>query len=162
MILLFIVKTQLGNSFSQAFLQRAIEYVNKAFDTNLTYNYTFYAHKITPRINQWIYLEDDVRINELNDTLICIDDSDGEDDQGECSDTFQNMKVLTKKIKILPLHLNYNLNYEEFFKKTNFKLVLGSEPLNILCPLCKADLRNSILLAHLNSCAIIGDDGFGS
>lgn len=149
--------------YLQALMDFAMNYVNKTAGLNLTFNYTLRAHKTIKSSTNWIDVDDEVVVNQLNDTIICISDSDDDSDFEDIREnlSFEDQKIVSKTITLMDLghstidccccH-NYSADFKKYFAETNFRIILSGETASIACPCCKKIVEENGLNNHLNTC----------
>lgn len=146
----------------QLVLQRAMDYVNETSGLQLSFNYSFTAHKIIDSYSQWID-DDDVSVLQNNNTIICIsdDESDDLDEPNELVDIRRNgctkIHFVSHKMQLtdysnrLFIQSASLMIFSSCFLNTNFRPtsnVKGSAK----CPLCCKIVDRKDLNFHFNDC----------
>lgn len=158
----------------QCLLERAINFLNITAGTNLSFNYTFYAHQMVDSFSEWVHVDnDDVYLNNLNDTIVCIsdDDSSDEDNFEEISKNgyYTSMKPITNRINIQDIvegewdvHItgagiicccciDYDNLYKKHFNGTKFTVASPLEKSSAKCPVCCQTIDRCGLDNHFNN-----------
>lgn len=157
------------HKYTQALLKRAMVSVNKTAGLNLIYNYPVRAHQTTESYTEKIDYGDGVIMDKLNNSIICISDSDDEIDDIRANDN-SIMNVISKKIEIQndenESHAQsvdccccifYNPIFEKYFKNTSFRLCADIQSGAIKCLACSQTVERTALNAHLKKCTKLCD-----
>lgn len=162
----------------QLLLKRAMAFVNQAFGTRLSFNYSLRAHHTIDSFDEWIDVDDDVNFHKFNDTIVCISDDEPEDED----DNFEEIRKLgyatvtpiTGMINVRDIPdrswnlspterilccccTDYNHLFKECFADTNIGLVTKETPIisQQKCPICFHTIGKDELNSHLtNSCYV--------
>lgn len=162
----------------QLLLKRAMAFVNQAFGTSLSFNYSSRAHQTIDSFDEWIDVDDEINFHKFNDTIVCISDDETEDEDDYLEEIrklgYASVTPITDKINVRDLpDRSWNLlpteritcccctDYNNLFKKcftgTNIGLVTKETP-NISpqkCPICCKTIEKDKLNGHLtNSCNV--------
>lgn len=159
----------------QAFIKRAIDFLNRKAGTTLSFNYPIHAHHTTQKFNEWIGIDEDLQHHKFNDSVICILDDDSDDDDLE-SIRKTGSELIGGKVEIQPIAdrewtlthhnnsfcvccMDYNKLFAECFAGTNFDLNLNLKSMEndpfVKCLLCCEMAGRDSLNAHFdNACSL--------
>lgn len=149
---------------AQTLLKRAIEFVNKTAGLNLTFNYPMRAHQTINSYTDHVDLGDGMIMDQLNDTVICISDSDDELDDVRANDG-QHVNVISNRIDVQDIDhqmhtssfdccccTDYNTLFKKYFECTKFRLCSDIQCATIACLVCSQMVERDALNAHLGKC----------
>lgn len=150
---------------AQALLKRAMDFVNKTADLNLTFNYPVRAHQTTDSYTEHVDLGDGIVMDQLNNTVICISDSDDEFDDICDKDHSISVNVISKKIVVQNVDhqtdavisccccTDYNSVFKKYFEGTKIRLCSDVVQCDsVKCLACSQMVERNTLNNHLMKC----------
>lgn len=156
----------------QAMLKRAMEFLNSTAGTTLSFNYSVRAHRTTQKFDEWIGVDTDIAHHQFNDSVICISDSDSDDEDDLESIRKTGCELITQKLRIEPIAdrewsvnclemsiclccIDYDKLFAEHFAGTKFNLDLLKTISLPMCPLCCLSIERDSLNVHFDkACSI--------
>lgn len=150
------------NKHTQVLLKRAMDFVNKTFGLSLTFNYPVRTYQTTESYTEHVDMGDGIIIDQLNNTVICISDSDDEFDDIRENDR-NNINVISKKINVQNIDCqdgvtcccctDYNALFTKYFESTKICLCSDAVQCNkIKCLACSHTVERKALNNHLKKC----------
>lgn len=151
----------------QAMLKRAMDFLNHVYGTTLSFNYSSHAHRTTQKFDEWIGVDADIDHHQFNDSIICISDSDSDDEDDLKLVRDIGYEPITNKLQLQPVAdrqwtinrseksiclccTDYDKLFTEYFAGTNFKLNDISDCNSTKCPLCYMAIERDSLNVHFD------------